>query len=196
MRNPIGSLGHAVVEPQKDADRHRKNSSAPDFPVVPKNPGGRPPIPYDPALADEICDRIARGEVAEEILRDQGMPSRTTMVHWLDRQPEFATAYARARGRQAEAIAERGFAEAWADLEPQQVNRARLRWDASKWMAGKIDPARWSDKAEMNVTVTDNAASERRAELVAALQRLAIAAPLVEGEIAADGGEDVGQEQS
>jgi hypothetical protein len=178
----LGSLRAAVVEQRRNADPHWGKPGSPDYPVAPKNPGGRPPIPYDPALADEICDRITRGEVAEEILREQRMPSRTTMFHWLDQQPEFATAYARARGRQAEAIAERGFAEAWADLEPQQVNRARLRFDASKWMAGKIDPARWSDKAEMHVAVTDHAGSERRAELIAALQRLAIAAPLIDGE--------------
>jgi hypothetical protein len=183
MRKPIVSFGNAAVEPRKDADAPWGSPSAPNFPVAPKNPGGRPPIPYDPALADEICDRIARGEVLEEILRYQRMPGRTTVLRWLDQQPEFATTYARARGRQAEAVAERGFAEAWANHEPQHVNRARLRWDASKWMAAKIDPARWSDKAEMHVTVTDNAASERRAELVAALQRLAVAAPLVEGEI-------------
>jgi hypothetical protein len=195
MRKPIytlGSLGDAVVKPRNDAGRQWENPGAPDFPVAPKNPGGRPPIRYDTALASEICDRISCGQVLEEILRDQRMPGRTTVLRWLDQEPEFAAGYARARGNQAEAVAERGFAEAWANLEPQHVNRARLRWDASKWLAGRLDPSRWSDKSEVSVNVTDSASAERRAELIAALQRLAVAAPLVEGEIATDGDEGVG----
>ena len=90
--------------------------------------------------------------------------------------------YARARSHQATAIAERAVVEAWSDLEPQYVNRARLRFDTAKWLASKIDPAKWGDKADVNVNVSDTATSERRAELIAALQRLAVAAPLIDGE--------------
>jgi hypothetical protein len=49
-------------------------------------------------------------------------------------------------------------------------------------MASKLDPSRWGDKADVNVNVTDTASAERRAELIAALQRLAVAAPLIDGE--------------
>jgi hypothetical protein len=49
-------------------------------------------------------------------------------------------------------------------------------------MASKLDPGKWGDKADVNVNVNDAASSERRAELLAALQRLAVNAPLIEGE--------------
>jgi hypothetical protein len=183
----FGSLGDVVAKPRRDADPYREDPGAPDFPVARKHPGGRPPIAYDPAIADQICDRIAHGEVLGEILREEGMPSRTAVLHWLDRVPEFEAAYTRARGSQADAVAERGFAEAWAAHEPQYVYRARLRFDAAKWLASRLDPAKWSDKAELRVHVNDTESSARRAELIAALQRLAVNAPMTtEGEKPAD----------
>jgi hypothetical protein len=110
------------------------------------------------------------------------MPARQVVHQWLDAVPAFAYRYARARSHQATALAERAVAEAWRDLEPQHVARARLRYDSGKWMASKLDPSRWGDKADVNVNVTDTASAERRTELIAALQRLAVAAPLTDDE--------------
>jgi hypothetical protein len=118
-----------------------------------------------------------------QILDDEGMPARQVVHQWLDSVPAFADRYARARSHQATALAERAVVEAWSDLEPQYVNRARLRYDAAKWMASKLDPSKWGDKADLNVNVNDPATNERRAELIASLQRLAVAAPLIEGEV-------------
>jgi hypothetical protein len=54
-------------------------------------------------------------------------------------------------------------------------------------MASKLDPSRWGDKADVSVNVTDTASAERRAELIAALQRLAIAAPLIDDDATSEG---------
>jgi hypothetical protein len=70
---------------------------------------------------------------------------------------------------------------------PQTANADKLASDVLRWYAAKLDPARWSDKAELQVTVTNPEAdadkARQRAELVAALQRLAKPLPLtIEGD--------------
>jgi hypothetical protein len=152
--------------------------SLPEYP--PRRVGA--PTTYTPAIAQLICDRLENGELLAQILDDEGMPARQVVHQWLDNVPAFADRYARARSHQATALAERAVAEAWRDLEPQHVNRARLRFDSAKWMASRLDPGKWGDKAHVNVNVNDAATNEHRAELVAALQRLAVNAPLIEGE--------------
>jgi hypothetical protein len=92
----------------------------------------------------------------------------------------------RARIRQAAAIAELGYLAALRDDGPQYVLANRLRFDASRWLAGRLDPSRWSDSAELHLSVSDPEADERRAlqraQLIGALQKLAVAQPLtVEG---------------
>ena len=156
---------------------------------LPTRTTGRPDE-FSDAIAQEIINRVEGGETLAHIVKDPHMPCHQSVFKWLDRSPAFATAYARARSRQAEAIAEQGYEQAQADLEPQHVNRARLRFDSAKWLAAKIDPARWSDKSEVSVSVTEGASADRRAELIASLQRLAVAAPLIEGEAVATGGAD------
>jgi hypothetical protein len=182
----LGSLADAVAatpQPQAGDLAEVPRTRSRGRPASP-NPLGRPTL-YSEALARLICTRIARGETLEQIMDADGMPDRTIVFDWLAKQPTFANSYARARAMQAEAILERGFGEAWRDLEPRHVNRARLRWDSSRWLAGKLDP-RWGDRTTVDMCVTDPAAAERaatqRAQLIAALQRLARAAPLtIEG---------------
>jgi hypothetical protein len=141
------------------------------------------PTTYTDALGQLICDRIARGETLEQITDADRMPDRTQVYDWIATQPAFAHTYARAKSRQAEAIAEKAYGAAWApDLAPQNVARARLRFDAGRWLAGKLDAMRWGDRSDLNISVTDPDAAARaaqqRAKLVAALERLAVAAPL------------------
>jgi hypothetical protein len=140
------------------------------------------PTTYTEALAEEIIERIEEGEVLEQIAADERMPTRRTINRWIEQHSDFCQRYARARTKQAAAVAEHGYVAAWADDGPEHVQRNRLRFDAARWLAGRLDPPRWSDKPEVSVHVNDAATNERRAELVAALQRLAVNAPLIEGE--------------
>jgi hypothetical protein len=146
---------------------------------------GRPSI-YTEELGEEICHRIANGETLAEICRDPHMPwPNAIREDWLKRQPEFARRYASARTVQPEAIVERGFAVAMLDTTQFNANASRLQWDVCRWTAGRLDP-RWSDKTEVSVTVQDTEAGriagQQRAELIAALQRLAKPTPMIDGE--------------
>jgi hypothetical protein len=140
------------------------------------------PTAYTEALGEEIIVRIEEGEVLEQIAADERMPTRRTINRWIEQHIDFCQRYARARTKQAAAVAEHGYVAAWADDGPEHVQRNRLRFDAARWLAGRLDPSRWSDKPEVSVHVSDAATNERRAELIAALQRMAVAAPLIDGE--------------
>lgn len=120
-------------------------------------PIGRPSI-YSQELADRICERLASGESLRSICRDDGMPSWPTISKWLNEKPDFVTQYARAREDQAEAHADRIIEIA--DDDSIDPNHKRIMVDARKWVASKLKPKRYGDKAEVehsgNVGLTVN----------------------------------------
>jgi hypothetical protein len=87
------------------------------------------------------------------------MPSYRTVMEWLDRYPDFARKYARARDIQIDLKAEEiveiadDSSRDWitdADgnrlVDHDHISRDRLRVDARKWIAGKLKPKKYGDK--------------------------------------------------
>jgi hypothetical protein len=109
-------------------------------------PRGRPSI-YSQELADRICERLASGESLRSICRDDDMPSWPAISKWLSEKPDFAAQYARAREDQAEAHADRIIEIA--DDESIDAHHKRIMVDARKWVASKLKPKRYGDKAEV-----------------------------------------------
>ena len=109
-------------------------------------PRGRPSI-YSQELADRICERLASGESLRSICADDAMPDGKTVRNWLSDKPEFVLQYARAREDQAEAHADRIIEIA--DDESIDANHKRIMVDARKWVAAKLKPKRYGDKAEV-----------------------------------------------
>jgi hypothetical protein len=66
---------------------------------------------------------------------------------WLTKHPEFSERYAHAREAQAETHADR-IVEI-ADDETLDPNHKRIMVDARKWVASKLKPKRYGDKAEV-----------------------------------------------
>jgi hypothetical protein len=105
------------------------------------------------------------------------MPSRKFYEDWLNTDEEFARQYARAREAQAEYYADEIVAIADA-ATPETANAARLQVDARKWVAAKLLPKKYGDKANethvttsVNVAVVPDSEIERiRAATKAALQ--------------------------
>jgi len=93
-------------------------------------------------LADEICIRIAEGESLRKICDDAHMPTRVSVWRWLRDNPEFSSQYAHAREDQAEHYADEIIEIADTD---EDSNRARVRIDARKWKASKMDRRRFGD---------------------------------------------------
>ncbi len=63
--------------------------------TIPPKRTGRP-TKYTDALADEICRRIAEGEMLMQIVRDEHMPERKTVYNWMNEHDGFLHNYARA----------------------------------------------------------------------------------------------------
>jgi hypothetical protein len=121
------------------------------------------PSDYSAEMADTICERIADGESLRAICRDDKMPSTAAVCRWLAQHQSFREQYAHARETQADALfdemldiaddgsndwmerngknGERGWVE-----NGEALQRSRLRVDARKWMASKLQPKKYGDK--------------------------------------------------
>jgi len=109
-------------------------------------PAGRPST-YSEELTAKICERIAQGESLHKICAEDGMPAMSSIFLWLTKHPEFSERYAHAREAQAEAHADR-IVEIADDTEIDP-NHKRIMVDARKWIASKLKPKRYGDKAEV-----------------------------------------------
>ena len=112
----------------------------------PKKKMGRPPKPYDPKIGDLICEMIADGKSIVDCAQVKGVPSRTTIYHWLNTCEDFANNYERAREQRADYLAHQVVDIADTDEDYQ---RARNRMDARKWAAGKMAPKRYGDRLNL-----------------------------------------------
>ena len=68
------------------------------------------PSRYTPELAQEICDRISKGEPLLQICKDDRMPERRTVYDWLERIDGLSAQFARAREEGCDAMAEQSLA--------------------------------------------------------------------------------------
>ena len=116
-------------------------------------PAGRPPIPFDQDVADEICEAIASGHGLISFLRQsEDLPSYSTVMRWVRELPEFADQYARARedmaDNDADKIADVAQAVVDGNIDPAA---ARVAIDAYKWSAGKRRPKRYGENQRLEV---------------------------------------------
>jgi hypothetical protein len=119
-------------------------------------PAGRPPLPFDQDIADQILEAISSGTGLVTFLKSsEELPSYPTVMRWIRANPEFAASYAQAREDMADADADKiaDVAQSVIDggLDP---NAARVAIDAYKWSAGKRRPRRYGEKLEVENTGT------------------------------------------
>ena len=117
---------------------------------------GRPSI-YTDELAATILGRISNGESLRSIVKDEGMPTQSSVYLWLLQKPDFSEQYTRAREEQADTLADEILAIA--DETPDSVTDEkgisrtdsgwvtwqRNRVDARKWVASKLKPKKYGD---------------------------------------------------
>ncbi len=112
---------------------------------------GRPSL-YTEALAAKICRRLAEGESLRAICADKVMPAISTVMGWLfnGKHEDFSEQYTRARQAQAEFRADEiiEIADAAEHGGSEEVQAARLRVDARKWIAAKLLPKKYGDKLQ------------------------------------------------
>lgn len=134
-------------------------------PPLRKKPGRKPgnKLPIDPskfepytvrktpeAAKPAILERISEGESLREICRTPGFPSTSTVYDWLrdPNQRDFADRYERAREARAELLAEQ-IVEIVDNVEEDPASR-RVRMDARKWIAARLHPKRYGEKATVD----------------------------------------------
>lgn len=120
------------------------------------------PSEYNPRTASAICERVACGQTIREICSADDMPAMSTVFKWLNKNPEFAEQYARAKEAQADFLAEEmleiaddgtndwmerqgGASPGWM-VNGEAVQRSRLRVDARKWLMAKMAPKKYGDR--------------------------------------------------
>lgn len=134
---------------------------------------------YTEEMADKICERIADGESLKAICEDEGMPHKSTVFKWLSENDAFSDKYARAREAQADALFDdilsiaddgsndwmlKNFGEETRWVENgEAIRRSQLRIDARKWMAGKLRPKKYSEKLQVEGSMTHEAGDSIKA---------------------------------
>lgn len=118
-------------------------------------------IELTPELKEDIVQRTAAGELLKHILNDENMPTRMTIKREQDRDPEFAEAMKAARQVAADIYVEEMMEiadDATEDVRPdgtinyELVARSKLRIDQRRWTASRLDPARYGDKVQTDIT--------------------------------------------
>ena len=135
-----------------------------------KYPGrmGRPPIPYNDDVANQICVLISTTtwSLKKICKKKKSFPSPSVVYGWMLRNEEFQRKYACAKQRQAEALADqiieladkvrigeviktnnKGFKE---KRIVDMVDRARLQIDTRKWVLAHLLPDRYGDKIQID----------------------------------------------
>ena len=126
------------------------------------------PSKYTQKLADDICKRLSEGQSLRTIVKDEKMPSSSTICRWLldKRYKDFWEQYEKARNIQAELmfeelleIADDGTND-WMEREykdggsytvvdQEVLGRSRLRIDTRKWYLSKVVPKKYGDKLDL-----------------------------------------------
>jgi len=110
-------------------------------------PGGRPSN-YHVEIAEEICRLLTARKIdgspyaLKDVCEAIGI-AESTVYYWKSKHPEFLELYERARLDRAEMMAEDVLRVVDTDPDPAS---ARVKMDARKWYAAKLNPKQWGDK--------------------------------------------------
>lgn len=134
-------------------------------PKTPKKMGR--PTDYSTELAEAICHLISEGKSLTEVCAIPRMPARFTLYRWMKEHSDFGDAYTRAREERADLLAEEVLTIA---DQSTDANLGRLRVDARKWAAAKLNPKNYGDRvsvdADMRVSIPDEQLESRLSQLL------------------------------
>lgn len=115
--------------------------------------------------ADEICERLSKGEPLTWICRDEHLPAERTVGDWTKAHPAFGADFAQARARGFDAIAAQCLEIADASendtlqvptndggsrevVNTEWISRSKLRVETRLKLLAKWDPKRYGEKIE------------------------------------------------
>lgn len=119
-------------------------------------------------IADQICERLAKGEPLAHICRDENMPAVRTVSDWKKVHEAFSADFARARDDGFDQIAadcldiaDDGWNDTYLDDEGNKrtdadvIQRSKLRIETRLKLLAKWDPKRYGDKITQEHTGAD-----------------------------------------
>jgi hypothetical protein len=146
-------------------------------------------VAYSPEIADRIISMLMRGEMMVDICQEPDMPHANTVLTWVKEDREgFAARYQRAREAGLHSIAEQLLtivddrSNDWivcckedgtieTILDSERVHRARLRFDARRWILSKVLPRDYGERSDID------ARSEYESDLAEMAKLIADSAP-------------------
>jgi hypothetical protein len=122
---------------------------------------------FTEAIGQEICEQLARGVSSVTICKALGLPSSVVAL-WVRDYPDFADAYEHARLLQADYYAAQCIdisdeadvtvqylgQNVKLELDGAAIARNRLRIDARKWYAAKLNQKRYGDSSSIALSGT------------------------------------------
>jgi hypothetical protein len=112
-------------------------------------------------IFNKILIEIESGRALRKILKeDDNMPSTQTFYKWIDEDAEKSKQYARACEVRADAIfddiidiaddssRDKKVIQSGEVIDSEFVARSRIRIDARKWIASKLNPKKYGDKID------------------------------------------------
>ncbi len=114
---------------------------------------------------NSIIEDIEAGYALRNVLKGSDKPSSQTFYNWLEDDKEKSKRYTHACEVRAGVIfedildiADDQESDVYEDADGNEqvnhnvINRARLRIDSRKWMLGKMNPSKYSDKIQVDTT--------------------------------------------
>ncbi len=108
------------------------------------------PVQYSDDIARKLLRLIAEGMSLRKACEQPGMPCRDAWATWRHERPELDAQYARARAERANARADEIIEIA--DDEEIPVESRKVRIDARKWEASKLDRHTYGERSAVDVT--------------------------------------------
>jgi hypothetical protein len=135
------------------------------------------PVHYTPEIGDSICAEIADGKSLRSVCLMDGMPSKSNVMNWLRKYPDFKATYDLACVERAEAYAEEIIDIAddgsndWMETNDpdnpgwkfngEHAQRSKLRLEARKWICAKMKPRKYGEKVEISGEITQRDVSDQ-----------------------------------
>lgn len=108
------------------------------------------PSPYTERMGIEVCERIARGEVLPEIVRDLHI-SVNTVYAWIQHDTNgFRERYKTARLQMAETLVDNLLLET-RTIAKDEALAAKVRASIVQWYSAKVNPAQYGDNRRIEL---------------------------------------------
>ena len=104
------------------------------------------PYSYTDEIAERICEELIEGKSLRYICHDPNMPTRATVLKWLENNPHFETIYARARVSQADFMDDK-ILETADNCTAATALADRVKIGAYQWRAARLQPKKYGDTA-------------------------------------------------